>query len=262
LYVRRFLLVGFLAMVAVGCNNAQNSGTGVVTTAPTATPTASPVPTATPVPPKSENYFPITNQAAYDGTSSGGGTVFFGKGTLVNGAAIGTACSTALGTFGDFWVRVSPSIIPVGDIVVNPAYAYPLISKNAAGDVYVVGYTSSTGTGETCIQPYPIAKAQMVKGTGWTFVDIAGVSRTAVVVSDHQTMTFTAQTSGGPVPTTYTAIVAQVAYGSDQTIYWAAGYGPVQTVDPGAPPAPSGQPAQFYPQTLTAHDWTLDPTSK
>jgi hypothetical protein len=260
--VRRLLFIGFLAVVAVGCNNAQNTAGVVTTTAPTATPTASPVPTATPVPPKSENYFPITNQAAYDGTTAGGGTIFFGKGALVNGAAIGTACSTALGTFGDFWVRVSSSIIPTADILANPAYAYPLISKNAAGDVYVVGYTSSTGTGETCIQPYPIAKAQMVKGTGWTFVDIAGVSRTAVVVSDHQTMTFTAQTGGGPVSTTYTGIVAQVAYGADQTIYWAAGYGPVQTIDPGASAPPPGQPPQYYPQTLTASNWTLDPTSK
>jgi hypothetical protein len=259
--MRRFLLAGVLAALVAGCNGGYNSSTPTSTTtaAPTASPTVSPVPTATPVPLKSENYFPITNQAAYDGINSGGGNDNFGKSPLVNGA-IGTSCSSSLGTFGDYWVHVGPSIIPANDLAVNDLYGEALISKNAAGDVYVVGFTNQSGTTETCVQPYPIAKAQMVKGTGWTFVDIAGVSRTAVVVSDHTTATFTAPAFGGPVSTTYTGVVSQVSYGSDMTIFWAAGYGPVQTVNP-SPPAGSAGPIAIE-RTLTARDWTLDPASK
>jgi hypothetical protein len=254
--VRRFLLVGFLAMVAVGCNNAQNSGTGVVTTPPTATPTASPVPTATPVPPKSENYFPVSNAASYGGTQPNGSQTTTNVNPLATAAGV-TTCSSTLGSFGDYRVTLGQLVIPTTDINVNPAYGTPLISKNAAGDVYVVGYYN-LGTGaETCVSPYPIAKAQMVKGTGWTFVDIAGVSRTAVVVSDHQTASFTVQVAGGAT-TTYTSIVAQVSYGSDQSIYWAAGYGPVQVINSFTNPGGSIQ----YPPQLTAFNWTLDPSSK
>ncbi|MEA2720666.1 MAG: hypothetical protein QOJ39_2530 [Candidatus Eremiobacteraeota bacterium] len=260
--MRRLLVLGFLAALATGCNNGNAASTTPTTTAtPTPVPTASPVPTATPVPPKSENYFPLSNQAAYDGPNSGGGFVNYGKGPLAISTAVGTACGAALGTFGDYQVAVGPTVVPVTDLIVNNAYRFPLITKNTAGDVYIVGYTTISGTGETCVQPYPIAKATMVKGAGWTFVDIAGVSRTAVVVSDHTTATFTPQTNSGPLPpVTYTGIVAQVAYGSDNTIYWAAGYGPVQIINTGN--AGPGIPGQLYPQQLTAHDWTLDPASK
>ena len=163
-------------------------------------------------------------------------------------------CSSSLGTFGEYAVRVGETIIPNSATFVNAAYRSAVISKNAAGDVYVVGYL--TGTTESCVQPYPVAKAQMTKGTGWTFVDVAGVARTAVVVSDHVTASFTTPSVAGPgTTTTYTGVVAQVSYGSDQTIYWAAGYGPVQTLNTFTN---SGQ----YAAQVTASNWTLDPSSK
>lgn len=253
--MRRFLLAVFLGTAISGCQGSSNTTPSTTTATPTASPTASPVPTATPVPPKSENYFPITNQAHYDGVTTPGSSINEG-GPLAKMPSLGTTCSASLGTFGDFAVQSPNSIVPAADFIVNSRYLFVVISKNAAGDVYVVGYTSTFGGGtETCVAPYPIAKAQMVKGTGWTYVDTAGIARTAVVVSDHQTATFTAQNGAGPVATTtYTGVVAQVAYGFDQTIYWAAGYGPVQTIN--------AVSATNYPQQFTAHDWVLDPSSK
>jgi hypothetical protein len=256
-FVRRILFAGLLATLFAGCNNAANT-TPAVTVTPTPAPTASPVPTATPVPPKSENYFPITNQATYSGNGGGSGFMQTGPAPLAISPSLGTACSASLGTFGDF--QASPgaaqAIVPYTDIAFNANNANIVVSKNAAGDVYVVG--TFTGGVETCTSPYPIAKAQMVKGTGWTFVDVAGVSRTAVVVSDHATATFTAPvSSGGPitnVSTTYTGVVSEVTYGTDQTIYWAAGYGPVQTINTTTLPN--------RPSPWTASGWTLDPTSK
>jgi hypothetical protein len=239
-----------------------------LTTDTTSTPppfgSPTPVPTPTPV---AENYYPYSNTATYEaGTPNGAWQAFTTQLAAPNASFSYPAdCSAPVGGNGNYESYINRVLVPYQSLyaVQNPGQTPGLVlSKNAAGDVYVVG-TVSYGTASppvTCVTPYPLAKARMHAGDSWVYTDAFGVTRTANVVRDHAPSTFTVTAPGSPdngKSTTY-ANVAQVSYGSDQIIYWAAGYGPAQVVN--LVQHPLGASQTFNP--WTALNWVLDPNSK
>jgi hypothetical protein len=229
---------------------------------PVPTPTPTPAPTIAP-----ENYYPYSNSATYEAGTQNGSSQSFTTQLAAKNASLSypSDCSAPLGGNGNYESDINRVLVPYQSLytVQNPGQTPGLVlSKNAIGDVYVVG-TIAYGTASppvTCVAPYPLAKAQMRAGDSWTYTDGFGVTRTATVVRDHTPATFIVTAPGAPdngKTTTYPN-TAQVSYGSDQVIYWAAGYGPVQVVN--AVQHPLG-PSETY-NPWTALNWVLDPNSK
>jgi curli biogenesis system outer membrane secretion channel CsgG len=255
------LTAAVLALVAC-----SGGGSGS-TPAPPATPTASPTPTPTPtIAP--QNYLPIDNSAGFEGGTAGFGSTTFGPTTLAFQNAVATAspiCSSSIGTLGDFALAAAwPALVAYSTATAsasanNVAGQTPeyLVTKDTTGNIYVVGYYFGVNNVKKCVTPYVFVKAQMKAGDSWTYTDINGATQTAAVQYAAQSASFTV-TGGGPHSgaTSNYATVAQVNYGSTFTVYWAASFGPAQTVN-------IGQPASAgFPVTWTAFGYTTVPNSR
>lgn len=183
----------------------------------------------------STNFFPVDNQAQVAGGNAKG-SAYMNFGTLAAVVA-GGHCGDAIGTFGDYRIdynEVFEDYTIFQAATFSNVDPYYVITKNAAGDVYIVGYTASWNGPETCVTPYLWVKADLRPGDSWQFTDLAGRAYTASVVSVGQTQSFTVTVENADGPPyggqsfTYSN-VAEITYGPAFTMYWAAGYGPVRT---------------------------------
>ena len=212
--------------------------------------------------PVPQNYLPISNQAAFAGYEAlpNGGWVAgdTGLATLVQPSA--TSCGASIGTFGDY-VWNSIAFFDYSDLFgYHFSYISLIVTKNFAGDVFVVGYKQGQGQGNHCVTPYLLIKAQLKQGDSWIYTDPGGFTKVATVTFVGQTASFAVSGTppdppeGGTV-TTYQN-VAQIEYGTNWTVSYAAGYGPVQSSNLTEPFG-----SQLI-QNLTAYDYQVDPTSK
>ncbi|MGH7728038.1 MAG: hypothetical protein ACREM2_04500 [Vulcanimicrobiaceae bacterium] len=157
-------------------------------------------------------------------------------------------CSGSVGSFGDYTINGEvfvpddeQQIYLTGTIIF--VHTVLLLTKNRAGDALIVGEVVGDQNG--------LMKSAATAGDSWTYTDIAGKSATATVAFDHQARSYT-YPNGDPVASY--PDVAEVNYGTDLTIDWAAGYGPVFLNERSAVAA--------EPLSYTAYGYQVVPGSK
>lgn len=202
-----------------------------------------PAPTGSPAP-VAQNYFPVANQAGWEGGLPSGGYQWLSVSSLTTSES--TTCGKSIGSFGDY--EINP-YVQMADYAIasDPSFKYPgqyptyVITKDSTGNVYVVGYQAGGGNPIICVAPYVLVKSQMANNETWTYTDINGRSKVATVVEAGPQQSFTVTGNGphGGQSFVYSN-VAEVNYGNEFTVYYAAGYGPVQTIN--QPQYNSGEP--------------------
>ena len=250
-----------VASIAVSFLSACGGGGGGGGTSPVPQPSATP--TIAPL-----NYLPFDNSAGFEGAPAGGGYQSFNPAVLAAQNSIASSapnCAASVSTMGDFSLAGTfPALVADSTAMTSAAANHVtgqtpvyLLTKDAAGNVYIDGYYFGVNNVKKCVTPYVFVKSQMKAGDTWVYTDINGSTQTASVQYAGQPASFTV---GGNGPhsgtTTNYPNVSQVNYGSTFTVYWAAGYGPAQTVN-------IGQPAsEPFPPTWTAYGYTTVPTSR
>lgn len=259
----------FLAACGGGGGGSVAPAGPAATSTPVATPTATATPTPTPTPLAAQNYLPVANKMGYEtGTPSG----YADTNDAVLGAKIAdTSCTGAVGgSFGEYVLGSNaPALIPAAfanayiaaHSGANPLYVY---SKNAAGDVYIVGtaiYGQNSIPSVQCVTPYVWMKAVVSAGDSWSYTDAMGTPGTATVTEIQNSQQIAVQ-SGATGPnngkTTAYNYVATIAYSQSSSLFtmrWVPGVGPVQTTDSTASSVPG------VGATWTAYVVTISPGS-
>ena len=258
-----------LAALLAACGG--GGGGNVAPSGPVATPTPTPVPTptATPTPAAAQNYLPVSNKMGYEtGTSN----AYADTSDAVLGTKIAdTSCIGTVGSaFGEFVLGSNaPALIPTtfsnaytaAHNGANPLY---VVTKNATGDIYIVGtaiYGQTSTPAVQCVTPYVWMKAQVAAGDSWTYTDANGTPGTATVTDIQNSQQISVQSgTNGPNngKTTAYNFVATVAYSQNSELFtmrWVPGVGPVQTTDSTQSAVPG------VGQTWTAYVVTISPGS-
>lgn len=218
------IIVSTMIAALSGCSGGGSAPSSVP---PTVTP--SPVPTIAP-----QNFLPFDNQASYEGGSSNGWNGASGLIGVRDTQSPNCAASIA-GSIGDY--DLGSTALPLES---NQTLAqgqsggqvpFYVVTKDGIGNVYIDGFYLSSA--KSCVVPYLFVKSQLRVGDSWTYTDINGFTQVASVLAVGQTVNFRVTGPGphGGQQTGPYSNVAVVNYGSTFSVYWAAGLGPVESVN-------------------------------